>query len=118
MKQTCLSEQITGEQGRALVVQGGLPRSLKMRRQAHLRGCPCWASSGNISKRTKKGFTYRDISPKHFSYAAGFFRGCAVTVVTCEQSVGCQCLFFFSPSGRSDLHAPSVATSKASTLST
>jgi len=59
----------------------------------------------------------QDISAKHFLKAAGFFRGCAVTVVNCEQSVGCHFLSFI-PLGLSALHAPSVATSKASTLST
>merc|ERR1719351_268518 len=58
----------------------------------------------------------QDISAKHFLKAAGFFRGCAVTVVNCEQSVGCHFLSFI-PLGLSALHAPSVATSKASTLS-
>merc|ERR1719464_707762 len=59
----------------------------------------------------------QDISAKHFLNAAGFFRGCAVAVVSCEQSCGNHFLFF-CPSGLSALHAPSVATSKASTLST
>merc|ERR1739838_392169 len=59
----------------------------------------------------------QDISAKYFLNAAGFFRGCAVAVVSCEQSCGNHFLFF-CPSGLSALHAPSVATSKASTLST
>merc|ERR1719270_739921 len=46
----------------------------------------------------------QDISAKHFLKAAGFFRGCAVTVVNCEQSVGCHFLSFI-PLGLSALHA-------------